>query len=305
MKKRLVIIILFLTVNFSFGQDFTDLYGDYLGQTPPEDSAIVFAPGIVSTDDLEHSPAMFTPDGNEVYWISVQMPSPNNSKGISRTLTMRRINNRWSAPSEVPYIIMAFSPDCLHGYFTLFKDKDIKVTDKRDSTWSEPKCLNFLDQYPELQFAFIGSIANNGTLYFTAYLEGVTSNYGIYRSELMNGKYSKPEALPGNINLSATFNWTPFISPDESYIIFSSDREGQLGDGDLYISYHDISTDTWSEPINMGEKINTRSQERLPGVSPDGKYLFFTRWISKNNHDVFWVSAKIINRLKEQENILK
>ena len=40
MKKRLVIIILFLTVNFSFGQDFTDLYGDYLGQAPPEDSAV-------------------------------------------------------------------------------------------------------------------------------------------------------------------------------------------------------------------------------------------------------------------------
>ena len=131
MQKRLLIIILFLTANLSFGQNFTDLYGDYLGQTPPEDSAVVFAPGIVSTDNLEHSPAMFTPDGNEIYWISVQMPGPNNSKGISRTLTMRRINNRWFAPSEVPYIIMAFSPDCLHGYFTLFKDKDIQVTDKR------------------------------------------------------------------------------------------------------------------------------------------------------------------------------
>lgn len=305
MQKGLLIIILFLTVNLLFGQDFTDLYGDYLGQIPPGDTPLVFAPGIVSTDDLEHSAAMFTPDGNEVYWISNQLPGPNSSKGVSFTLTMKRINNRWSVPHDTPYLIWILSTDGSSGYFSSLKNKDIWKTEREDDKWSEPKCLNFITQYPELQFAYVSSISRDGTLYFTSFLEGPKNNYGIYRSKLISGKYTKPEVLPNNINMTNVLNWTPFIDPYETYIIFSSDREGQLGEGDLYISYHDISSDRWSEPINMGNKINTKAQERLPGVSPDGKYLFFTRWTREHNHDIYWVSAKIINRLREQENISK
>jgi hypothetical protein len=52
----------------------------------------------------------------------------------------------------------------------------------------------------------------------------------------------------------------------------------------------------------MGELINTRTQERFPGLSPDGKYLFFTRgirWTPPDyDHDIFWVSAGIIEKLK-------
>ncbi len=304
MQKELLIIILFLLVNFSFGQDFTDLYGDYLGQTPPGDTAIVFARGIVSTDDLEHSPAMFTPDGNEVYWISVGKSGSDNSKWISRTLTMKRINGRWTVPTDAPYKIWLLSADGNKGYYT--ENKDLWFVERQGDNWSEPKCLNLLSRYPELQFIYATSVAYNGTLYFTAYLEGPKNNYGIYRSKFINGEYAKPEALPSSINMAdSVLNWTPFIDPNESYIIFSSNRHNKRDFGDLYISFHDTSTDTWSKPINMGEQINSGAQERLPWVSNDGKYLFFTRWTREHNHDVYWVSAKIINRLREQENMLK
>lgn len=33
-------------------------------------------------------------------------------------------------------------------------------------------------------------------------------------------------------------------------------------------------------------------------VSPDGKYLFFTRPTPGHSHDVYWVSAGIIENLK-------
>lgn len=55
----------------------------------------------------------------------------------------------------------------------------------------------------------------------------------------------------------------------------------------------------------MGEPINTWAQERLPGVSPDGKYSFFTRWTPDYSQDVFWVSTSIINELRLQSNEIK
>ncbi|MBN1998521.1 hypothetical protein JW935_13265 [candidate division KSB1 bacterium] len=39
----------------------------------------------------------------------------------------------------------------------------------------------------------------------------------------------------------------------------------------------DVQKSRMGEPVNMGETINTTRQERLPGVSPDQKHLFFTR----------------------------
>jgi hypothetical protein len=74
MKKTFIITILSLVVSSSFGQQFTDLYGDYLGQTPPGKKAVMFAPGIISKNSLEHSATIFSGNGNKVYWCSIEFP---------------------------------------------------------------------------------------------------------------------------------------------------------------------------------------------------------------------------------------
>jgi len=98
---------------------------------------------------------------------------------------------------------------------------------------------------------------------------------------------------------SSDVNWTPFVSPDESYIIFSSDRDGN-GNGynacDLFISFKDADN-RWTKPINMGNKINTDKIERFPWVSPDNKYLFFVRGFG----DIYWVSASVIKELRPKQ----
>jgi Tol biopolymer transport system component len=137
-----------------------------------------------------------------------------------------------------------------------------------------------------------------------AYLEGPKNNYGIYRSEFINGEYLKPEPLPSSINMAnRILNWTPFIAADESYLLFSSNRRSPNTEaGDLYVCFR-RADGNWTNPISLGEPYNTDRQERFPAVSPDGKYLFFTRWILGYNQDVFWVSAKIIDRLREENKI--
>ncbi len=49
--------------------------------------------------------------------------------------------------------------------------------------------------------------------------------------------------------------WDPFISVDESYIIFASDRLGGYGAVDHYISFWTGAD--WGTPINMGPTINS------------------------------------------------
>ena len=45
-----------------------DLVGPWLGQAPPGSTPKLFAPGLVSTRHHEHSGAVFSPDGDEVFW---------------------------------------------------------------------------------------------------------------------------------------------------------------------------------------------------------------------------------------------
>ena len=282
--------------------DLPRLTGDYLGQTPPGATPRVFARGIVSTDDLEHSAPAFTPDGNEVFWRENRQPGPDNKEWLFFTLIMRRENGVWLAPYRAPFGgdgMVLFSADGQRVYFSQSRStiRDIWFAERKGNGWSEPKCLNFVSRWPELKSASVDSIARNGTLYFSGYAPGPFHDSGIYRAKLVNGEYTKPELLPRNINLSPFLNWTPFIAPDESYLLFASTRTGSLGwRSDLYISFQNADG-SWTDPASLGAPINTDEQERLPAVSPDGKYLFFTRGQGAN-HDVFWVRAASIPALR-------
>lgn len=290
---------------------------NYLGQATPGKVPEVFARGLVSTDHLEHSAPAFSPDGNEVFWSLWRRPEKGEPQVI---LTMRREGGAWSAPAVAPFSGKfldggpVFSADGRRLYLYSTRptpaggtSDDIWLVEKQDKGWSEPRCLGFVARFPELTAVYQPSIARNGTLYFISRpkitpldhtLEGPPNPFLIYRAALINGEYSKPERLPRNINGPDAFiNWTPFIAPDESYLLFSSGRRDGHGGGDLYLARR-ASDGTWSQPEILPDSINTPEQERFPWVSPDGQYLFFTRSTREHYHDVFWVSAVAIPALR-------
>lgn len=92
-------------------------------------------------------------------------------------------------------------------------------------------------------------------------------------AKLVDGKYKKPINLGSPINTAQFRKSTPFISPDEDYLIyFSSDTTGH-GEVNLYISIHEKRV--WTKPVNLGLPINSELAEFCPFVHK-GK-LYFTR----------------------------
>ncbi len=308
MKKILNIIVFVLIINPSFGQQFTELFGDYLGQAVPNDTPYVFAPNLVSSRHLEHSSAVFSENGNTVVWCSIQ-------DNIKKLFQMQRINNQWTEPKLLDLFndscaIWSDGPIFFPGTNRLFFNTARKISDSTDASskvksriwnaeyikgnWGEPML------YDGLVNSDIGQISftQDSTIYFLGKQEGAWHEIGIYYSKYKDGKYETPIPMPLEINESFQ-NWTPFISPDESYLIYSKCiNHGDFGD--LYITYFDEQIKKWSIPQNMGEAINSGAQERFPYVSPDGKYLFFTRWTRENDQDVFWINSDIIDRLRQE-----
>ncbi|MDA3814019.1 MAG: hypothetical protein PF570_07185 [Candidatus Cloacimonetes bacterium] len=303
--RKLMFIMLFTAISL-FGQEFTNLKGDYLGQTPPGDVPVIFAPEIISVDStVEHGYPSFSPDGDQVFWQSNLRHKGKETEIFLKV--MRRVAGQWTEPESSPYGGMpAFSPDGKHIYFIPIdtEENGLYFVSKQGEKWSEPKSIDLITRFPELKYMYGPSITNNGTLYFFGHAEGLGSrnDFGIYRSESINGVFAKPELLPLSINATeGVINWMPFIAPDESYLLFSSDRLG--GGQSLFVCFRQ-SDGSWTEAQSLGETINTKRGERFPYVSSDGKYLFFTRWHGRDNEDIMWVSSGIIDKLR-QKNLLK
>ena len=76
-------------------------------------------------------------------------------------------------------------------------------------------------------------------------------------------------------------------------------------EGLIYICFK-LKDGTWSKAINMGPEINTDAIDMHAFVSPDEKYLFFSRRESFNNatfSEIFWISSKIIDKIREENNL--
>jgi len=232
-ETKLFIVFLILIAQFSFGQQYTDLYGDYLGQTLPDDTPVVFARGIVSRPMILNTARQFSLPTATMYTGLQPTPGPDNSDCLVGPLTMQRKNTDGPYLMTLHTISPPLSADGQHGYFRSLEDMDVWVAEKQGDNWSKPKCLNLVKRYTNWKLAADPSIANNGSLYFVGNAEGLgtLNNYGIYRAEIINGEYAKPQLLPHSINLPPFLNWTPFIASDENYLIFSSDRVGEFGEG--------------------------------------------------------------------------
>ena len=280
---------------------FPILKGEYLGQERPGDTPQMFAPGIVSGHgfDSEHSPAVFSPDGKEVYW---------SKKFRGPILFMRQEKGVWTAPKPAPFCSEygdgepIFSPDGSKLFFLSFRpiepsgptDKEnMWVVERTPKDWSEAKPVSPLINACDLHWLF--SVANNGTIYFASPRDGGFGANDIYSSKLKNGEYQEPKNLGKVIN-TAGIDHTPFIAPDESYLIFvSRGRSDSSRDFQFYISYKD-EDGSWQEPIDLGPEINSLGSALCPAITPDGKYMFCI-----GRGDIYWVDAAFIEKLRPKE----
>lgn len=254
--------------------------GPYVGQKPPGLAPELFTPGILSSEYRDWG-GNFTPDMKE-YYVSRR----NHETGKSSIILIKSENNQWRESVIWPSGRGgSISPDGK----TMHIGRQYR--ERKGETWSELKSLGPLFE----EFRIMRLTASlEGTYVFD---EVGTNGNGILRySRLVDGKRQAPQPFGKTIN---TGKWTahPFIAPDESYVIWDSERTEGYGDSDMYISFRQTDG-SWGPAINFGETINTDSEDGGGYVTPDGKYLIYCRRCTPPNFEIMWVDAKIIETLK-------
>jgi outer membrane protein OmpA-like peptidoglycan-associated protein len=98
---------------------------------------------------------------------------------------------------------------------------------------------------------------------------------GVSISSNVGGAWSKPVPLTieNDYNFSEKANY--FMTNNRKTIIMSVEREDSRGDRDLYVSFLKPDS-TWTEPLNLGDAVNTASEESAPYLAADDKTLYFS-----------------------------
>lgn len=149
--------------------------------------------------------------------------------------------------------------------------------------------------------------ADGKTMYF--YSKRNNSKYtDLYKSTLVNGKWTNPVEL--RLLNSPYDDQSPFVSDDEKFIVFSSNRDGsiefRLANGKLGVSrdlyYAEQVGGKWTKASSLSDKINTEEMEENPFLHESDFY--FTRYPFGNPSEAKIWKAKIIgNQLQEPEEL--
>lgn len=161
---------------------------------------------------------------------------------------------------------------------------DIWYSDlKSDSTWSEAQNAGKVINHPGLN-GVVGFSTDGNTIYLLNYFvaggfAGGTVSNGISKSKRVGGEWTKPEKLKITYFANDSEYISASITPDEKALVLSIKSFQTFGNEDLYVTFK--QGDSWIKPINLGETINTFSEEWAPFISADKSTLYF----SSNGHD--------------------
>ena len=271
--------------------------------------------GNINSPHSELAPVI-APDGKTIYYTRERFPGDmgrqniwfaemdRNGKFLPAQNIGEPLNTRFNN------FVISILPDgnsMLVGN-TYFPDGRVgggfSMTYRKGKQWSFPEAVqirNFYNSAPRGSYCLgscgrvlISSIQRNDT-------------YGgndLYVSFLQNnGIWSEPMNLGTDIN-SADREDSPFLAADGVTLYYSTSGRPGYGSNDIFMSRRlDDTWKRWSEPVNLGPKINTKEWDAYFTITASGDYAYFvSSQNSIGNEDIFRV--KLPAQLRPEKVVL-
>jgi len=209
-------------------------------------------------------------------------------------------------PTEVPNVNTSseelnasISADGLSLYFISNRPggvggRDIWVTTREttDHNWAEPTNLGPTINTPAGEWGV--SISSDGlSLYFDTSQNGSAAidDLWVATRATTEDDWSNPVSLGPTVNSGAD-DYVPSISADGLALYFTSGPgRGGYGNYDLWVTTRATKDDPWGTPENLGPTVNSSAYDLDPGISSDGRTLFFARGYGTGQTEI-WVTRR-------------
>ncbi len=155
--------------------------------------------------------------------------------------------------------------------------QDISVTKQNNKGWSFPQALKINNFYNNNEFSCFHMNSEGNVILMNIVREDSYGDMDIYMSRLQNnGVWTEPVNV-GNVLNSAAKEGSVFIAADNKTIYFSSEGFSGYGGFDMYMTKRlDDTWLNWSEPVNLGEKINSPNDDFYYTIPAKGDYAYFS-----------------------------
>jgi Tol biopolymer transport system component len=246
----------------------------------PDATPKVFAKNFISIKDRNEFRMSISSDGKQ-YFYSIF----DKTTAGYRILSTHFEQGEWAEPAtfsatKVGDLEPFLSSDGQRFYFSSNRkpargqqDSNIWKMTLEGGQWSAPIIMPFSSNDSE----WVASEVLSGKIYFARFEQNDRADIWLYQAN--DGTSQKLK----EVNNSDSADYEPYVDPQERYLIFSSNRRHENGTVNLYISLN--VKGVWQAPVSLGEAINNGDPVFSPTISPDGKYLFFSR-----KGDFYWVN---------------
>lgn len=287
MKKMRLLPVIVYTLLAACAQKSTNFWDSpnaYLGQTPPGNVPVKFAPALINdTPFFSMDRSAFSADGKEFYYDRNNTWFSSKDASIQ---TFRFDGTRWVGPTLVIHQLYApsFSQDGNTMYLIGGGKGGVSKIHRTATGW-DTATTYIKRSYGMYDFM----MTNSGNMYAATNIKGSINDYSCYDIAVMPsvGKDTTIQTLGKPVNTPG-FDGDFFIAPDESYMVLSA-KEHPDYECEIFISYHK-KDGRWTNPKSLGPEINNGLAHRWGEyVTPNNKYLFYSYGHGPQDCALYWV----------------
>jgi OmpA-OmpF porin, OOP family len=303
LKSLVVLFALMVGCCFAEAQPSTDS----LPKLIPQKDNIITAETVIKIEnlganinsDLPELRPTISADGNLLFFICENHPANTKYKSVPNSqdiwFSERDTLGNWSEARHLSYPLNTvqynalywISPDnnrvLIRGAFHngAFVGNGVSMSSLTETgRWSEPEALVIKNysKFDRGQQSGATMAQDGKTLLLYMTPEKSSSLNDIYVCFLTeNGSFTEPKSLGKKINLPDFDEMTPYLAGDGVTLYFSSNRDGGLGDNDIWKAKRlDDSWQKWSDPVNLGAPINTDNWDAFFTLDAGGEYAYLT-----------------------------
>ncbi len=281
-RKKEIIFLMILFMARMAGSAENAATAPYMGQEPPGLIPKVFAQEFINLPNRCEHGICFSKDGRECYFT---VRAANWSS--AQIMATRLENGQWTTPVQSSFsnsqsMCPSLADNDQYLYFS--RSVDIYRVHRTAEGWSQPELIAAPASSPSQEYSC--HISSLGNLWTCSWRTGGVGQCDQWRIRFVDGKFTEATNI-SVLNTSAS-DCGPVPGPNEDYVIWNSARAGGFGNMDLYISFSN-GQGGWTLPQNMGPVINSSKTEAAPYISPDNKYLFFSRDETSTDSSIYWV----------------
>lgn len=280
-----LIAVGYLTMAADAQESFWNSPQAYLGQARPSNTPQIFAPDLLTEPGtIAMDRITFSRDGREIYYYQADGWGTLKTAKIK---SFRYDGHRWIGPTVLNEHLfdVTMSPDDNELYFEDDNPNHVWRSRRTKDGWTAPEVA-----YEEPFSLYDFTPTKSGTFYIATDSDaddkkaGITNSFSTLK---ISAAGAKVQSLGAPLN-EPGWNGDFFVAPDESYMIVSA-KETKTAECELHISFRTPDL-TWMAPVSLGPKINDGLAHRWGQyVTPDGKYLFYTRGTSAKDSAIYWV----------------